>query len=72
MYVSYWYIDNTTARFQTFVDNRLSEIHEGPDMENWNYVMWMDVNIEWFLYVTIWKWPRNQGRLRWIELMQSL
>jgi len=30
---------NTTARFQTVVANRLSEIHEGPDMENWNYVM---------------------------------
>ena len=28
----------TTARFQTFVDNRRSVIHEGPDMENWNYV----------------------------------
>ena len=32
-------IRNTAARFKTFVDNRLSVIHEGPDMENWNYVM---------------------------------
>ena len=31
-------IRNTTARFQTFVANRLSESHKGPDMENWNYV----------------------------------
>ena len=32
-------IRNTAARFKTFVDNRLSVIHEGPDMENWNYVI---------------------------------
>ena len=31
-------IRNTAARFKTFVASRLSEIHEGPDMENWNYV----------------------------------
>ena len=32
------YINNTTARFQTFVANRLSVIHEGSNVSDWRYI----------------------------------
>jgi len=32
------YINNTTSRFQTFVANRLSVIHDGSDSSDWRYV----------------------------------
>ena len=32
------YVMNTSARFQTFVANRLRVIHEGSEIENWRYI----------------------------------
>ncbi|XP_071094674.1 uncharacterized protein [Haliotis cracherodii] len=32
------YISNSTSRFKTFVANRLTTIHEGSEVKQWNYV----------------------------------
>ena len=32
------YISNETARFQTFVANRLAVIHDGSNLDQWHYV----------------------------------
>ena len=32
------YINNSSSRFQTFLANRLSVIHDGSNLEQWHYV----------------------------------